>query len=196
MIARSESSHLTDTGRDAAAASGERCDQRVIGEPRAAAAVDGSAMQRAILALAVVAAVAAPARADNDLHNFLIGPVFGVRLSGPSGDVGVIGIEGGVGWGPERFNLGFVHRAGRELYYVEIDPWLYLGGSFGFGVDSEGEGHGIIGVWEGLPIAGDFLHRCPRGYASAVTVAAGLRFTGVLELYATVKAGVSQAICF
>jgi len=156
-------------------------------------------MQRAIFALALVAAVPAPARADNDLHNFLIGPVFGVRLSGPSGgDFGVLGVEGGIGWGPERINLGFVHRAGRELYYVELDPWLWLGGSFGLGVDSEGESHGIIGVWEGLPVAGRFLHShaCPFGdYESAVTIAAGLRYTGVLELYATIKAGVSQPIC-
>jgi len=155
-------------------------------------------MQRAIFALALVAVVPAPARADsNNLNNFLIGPVFGVRLSGPSdGDFGLLGVEGGIGWGPERINLGFVHRAGRELYYAEIDPWLYLGGSFGFGVDSEGEGHGIIGIWEGLPVAGDALHGCRRGYASVITVAAGLRYTGVLELYATIKAGVSQGVCF
>lgn len=155
-------------------------------------------MQRAIFALALVAVVPAPARADsNNLNNFLIGPVFGVRLSGPSdGDFGLLGVEGGIGWGPERINLGFVHRAGRELYYAEIDPWLYLGGSFGFGVDSEGEGHGIIGLWEGLPVGGDALHGCRRGYASVITVAAGLRYTGVLELYATIKAGVSQGVCF
>jgi len=171
----------------------------VIGEPRTGAAVDGEAMQRAIFALAIVAALPAPARSDDNLNNFLIGPVFGIQLTGPGPKGGVLGVEGGIGWGPERFNLGFEHRAGRELYYVEIDPWLYIGGSFGLGVDSEGESHGIIGMWEGLPVAGEFLHShsCPLGdYASAVTIAAGLRYTGVLELYATIKAGVSQPICF
>ena len=155
-------------------------------------------MMRVTLALGVAlgAFLALPAHADNNLHNYLIGPVFGIRLSGPSGNVGLIGVEGGVGWGPERINLGFVHRADRELYYVELDPWLWVGGSFGVGIDSAGESHGIIGLWEGIPLAGDSLHKCPAGYSSAFTIAAGLRYTGVVELYATIKAGVSEPICF
>lgn len=144
----------------------------------------------------VVAALGAPAHADNELRNVLVGPVLGIRLSGPDGDRGVIGLEGGFGWGPERINLGFVHRADRELYYVELDPWLWVGGSFGLGVDSAGESHGIIGLWEGIPIAGEALHRCPSGMSSIVTLAGGLRYTGVLELYVTLKAGASEPVCF
>src|SRR5262245_1727189 len=101
-------------------------------------------MSRFAFALAVIAALAARVHADDKLNNFLVGPVFGIRLSGPSGGVGVIGVEGGFGWGPERINLGFVSRADRELYYVELDPWLWVGGSLGIGVDSAGEEHGIV----------------------------------------------------
>jgi hypothetical protein len=157
-------------------------------------------MPRAALTIAVVlgaiAALGAPAHADNELRNILVGPVLGIRLSGPDGDHGVIGLEGGVGWGPERINLGFVHRADRELYYVELDPWLWVGGSFGLGVDSAGEPHGIIGLWEGIPIAGEALHHCASGMSSIVTLAGGLRYTGVFELYLTVKAGASEPVCF
>lgn len=150
----------------------------------------------AAIAALSLAALAAPARADNSLQNFLIGPVLGIRLGGPPGDRGVIGVEGGVGAGPERLNFGFEHRLDREFYYVELDPWLWLGGSLGFGVDSKGEAKGIIGLWEGLPVAGDALHGCPSGYSSMVTLAVGIRYSGVTELYATLKAGVSQAACF
>jgi hypothetical protein len=154
---------------------------------------------RRIAGLAIALAVlgtSASAQADNDIMNLLVGPVLGIRLSGPDGEHGVIGLEGGVGWGAERINLGVEHRADRWLYYVELDPWLLVGASFGFGVDSAGEGQGIVGLWEGIPVGGDFLHHhvgCP-GLLSAFTVAAGLRYTGVLELYVTVKAGVSEEI--
>lgn len=147
--------------------------------------------------IAATLAIAAPARADRgDLRNALIGPVIGLRLSGPDGDAGVYGVEGGLGIGPERFNVGFVHRADRELYYVEFDPWLWVGGSLGLGVDSAGEPHGIVGLWEGFPVAGNALHDCPTGFSSVVTLAGGIRYTGVVELYVTLKAGVSESFCF
>src|SRR6185436_16758504 len=101
-------------------------------------------MKHALLAILVAAAFAAPARADG-LANVLVGPVVGIQLSGRGG--GVIGFEGGVGLGPERINLGFEHRSDRDLYYLEFDPWLYIGGSFGFGIDSAGQPQGIIGLW-------------------------------------------------
>ena len=40
-------------------------------------------MNRMVVGLALVAATGAPARAD-DLNNFLIGPVFGIRTAGCS----------------------------------------------------------------------------------------------------------------
>jgi hypothetical protein len=147
-------------------------------------------------AIALVVAAGAPVRAENNIMNLLVGPVLGFRLSGGGDDHAVFGLEGGAGWGPERINLGVEHRADRWLYYAELDPWLLLGGSFGFGVDSEGEVHNIVGVWEGIPVGCEFLHHhvgCP-GLLSAFTISGGLRYTGVLELYVSVKAGISQAI--
>jgi hypothetical protein len=157
-------------------------------------------MNRAVLhlvvALAALTATGHRAHADDNIMNFLVGPVLGVRLSGDSGERAVVGIEGGIGWGPERINLGVEHRADLWLYYAELDPWLLVGGSFGVGVDSAGDSHGIVGGWEGIPLGGEFLHGhagCPR-HLSAITVATGLRYTGVLELYVTVKAGVSEQV--
>jgi len=155
-------------------------------------------MHRTVAAIAVtlVATAAAPARAENNFMNFLVGPVIGFRISGPSSDDhAVLGVEGGIGWGPERINLGIDHRAGRSLYYIEFDPWLIVGGSFGLGVDSAGEQHGIIGLWEGVPLGGEFLKHhvgCPSRFLSALTLAGGVRYTGVLEIYLTLKAGVSE----
>lgn len=154
-------------------------------------------MKHAVLAVVVIVATAAPARADNDVRNVLFGPLIGLRLSGPSeGHHGVIGLEGGVGWGPERINLGFEHRDDLDLYYLEFDPWIWVGGSLGFGVDGAGQPHGIVGLWEGFPIAGAAAHGCPDGFGSLVTIAGGLRYAGALELYVTVKAGMSESVCF
>ncbi len=151
-------------------------------------------MNRAVIGLVLVAAACPPARAD-ELRNYLIGPVLGIRLSGPPGDAGVLGVEGGIGWGPERINIGFEHRANRELYYLELDPWYVVGGSFGFGVDDTGVPHGIIGLWEGIPLRG--VLDCPSGgFARAATLAVGIRYSGFVELYLTVKAGVSEKLCF
>src|SRR6476659_7343564 len=85
-----------------------------------------------------------------NLANWLAGPVFGVVLGGHGG--GVIGIEGGGGYGRERFNLGFEHRGNTEMGYIEVDPWYIVGGTFGFGVQNDGKVQPVLGVWEGLPV--------------------------------------------
>jgi hypothetical protein len=138
-------------------------------------------------------AASTPAQAD-EVRNFLVGPVFGIRLGGPPGPRAIVGIEGGAGIGPERLNLGFTRRLDKMFYYLELDPWLYIGASLGVGIDSDGEPHGIIGVWEGLPI---IFPECEDddGFHRAVTIAAGYRYTGVHELYATIKAGASEQFC-
>jgi hypothetical protein len=125
----------------------------------------------------------------------LVGPVIGVRLGGPPGDRTVLGVEGGFGLLFERFNFGFEHRLNHELYYAEFDPWYWVGGSLGLGLDSRGDVQGIFGMWEGVPLGGNALHNCPPGYSSLVTLAVGIRYSGVLEFYGTFKAGVSEAIC-
>ena len=134
---------------------------------------------------------------DGDLTNFLVGPVLGVRIGGgePGTSPLILGVEGGAGYGPERFNLGFEHRSDHDFGYVEFDPWYILGGSFGFGVNENGETNGVIGVWEGLPIMGNDAS-C-SGWHSSVTISGGYRYTGVHELYVSVKAGQMRGnICF
>jgi len=146
-----------------------------------------------MVVLVVVLAMPAVARADGDLENFLIGPVFGIVVGGKGG--AAIGVEGGAGLGPERINVGFDHRVGKDFFYAEIDPWLYLGGTLGVGIEGDGKTlHPVLGAWEGYPLI------MPSGcsdWGTAVTIAGGYRYTGVHELYLTIKAGQMHGnVCF
>jgi len=147
------------------------------------------------LAIVLVLLVISSSRVDaeNDTRNVLIGPVLGIRLGGHDGPRGVFGVEGGVGIGPQRLNLGVEHRDGKLFSYIEIDPWFVLGGSVGVGIDSDGEAAPVLGLWEGIMFK---PYGCSDRYETAVTMAAGYRYTGVHELYVTVKAGESQPVCF
>lgn len=137
-------------------------------------------------ALVVVALALAPATASaENLENWLVGPLVGVRLGGPPGNRLVLGIEGGYGLGPERFNLGFEHRD-KMFYYAEIDPWYIVGGTFGIGVDEDSHIKPVLGVWEGLPLTMDAP--C-SGWHTQVSISAGYRYTGAHELYLSLKAG-------
>jgi hypothetical protein len=147
-----------------------------------------------VVAAAAVAVAPSPAHADEE-WNWLVGPVLGIRLGGPSeGSRAIYGVEGGAGLGPERINVGVTRRLDQTFGYVELDPWYIIGGSLGFGAEFEsGEVFPVLGVWEGIPIkypdcAGSGLH-------PAVTLAAGYRWTGVHELYLTVKAGRAPSFC-
>jgi hypothetical protein len=150
--------------------------------------------------LVVVVALLFPTIAhaeDGDLTNFTVGPVLGVRIAGgqPDSSPLIIGIEGGAGYGPERFNIGFEHRSDHDFGYVEFDPWYLLGGTIGFGVNEAGETNGVFGFWEGLPIMGNDAS-C-TDWHSTVTVSGGYRYTGVHELYLSVKAGTMHGnVCF
>jgi hypothetical protein len=120
--------------------------------------------------------------AADDGENYLIGPVLGLRLDGGGF---AFGLEGGLGYGPERINFGFEHRADKMFYYGEVDPWYILGGTLGFGVDEDGKTWPVLGLWEGFP-----LNDGPcDGWHNQLTLAGGYRYTGVHELYVTVKAG-------
>lgn len=152
----------------------------------------------AVLA-AVMATAPRPARADLDLRNALIGPLIGVRLGSAPGPRGVFGIEGGLGFGPERINVGIEHRSGTSFSYIELDPWFVVGGSLGVGVDGEGVVRPVLGAWEGVPL--ELNRRCgPDRQAqdakeALLTFAVGYRYTGTHELYVTVKAGISGNLC-
>jgi hypothetical protein len=148
----------------------------------------------------VVAALGLPSVAhaeDGDLTNFTVGPVLGVRISGgePGTSPLIIGLEGGAGYGPERVNIGFEHRSDHDFGYIEIDPWYLIGGSFGFGVNENGDTNAVLGFWEGLPVMGNDAG-C-NDWHSTVTVSGGYRYTGVHELYLSVKAGTMHGnVCF
>lgn len=149
---------------------------------------------RHLAALLLAIAVPSTARADDEL-NYLVGPVLGVRLGGPEGNRGIWGLEGGVGWGPERINAGVTHRLDTLFGYVELDPWYILGGSLGFGVDAnDGKVYPVVGLWEGIPLK--YPDCDGPGLHDAVTIAAGYRWTGVHELYVTVKAGKGPDFCW
>ncbi len=139
---------------------------------------------------ASVTSVFPPLATAEDGGNLLAGPVIGIRLGGPEGDRLILGVEAGAGIGPERINVGFTHRLDHMFYYVELDPWLLIGASLGLGVDSSGKFHPVAGVWEGIPVSGDI--DCNDDWDTLVTLAGGYRWTGVHELYLTVKAGRSS----
>lgn len=138
--------------------------------------------------LLVVTTTRANAGGD-DLANWLVGPVVGIRLGharGASGSVAIVGLEGGVGYGPERINLGFEHRSDHDFGYIEIDPWYFFGGTLGFGINDDGNVDGVAGIWEGIPLSN--FKSCTDWHPQ-LTLSGGYRYTGVHELYLTIKAG-------
>jgi len=148
-----------------------------------------------MMVMVVSILVVSSTRVDAEGKNWLVGPVLGIRLGGQAGSRGVLGIEGGVGIGPERVNLGVEHRDGKLFGYLELDPWLLIGASIGLGVDSDGQVHPVLGAWEAIAAKLE-NDPCYSGhYDATVTVAVGYRYTGVHELYVTVKAGGAQGIC-
>ncbi|HEX7840059.1 MAG TPA: hypothetical protein VF469_21430 [Kofleriaceae bacterium] len=148
-----------------------------------------------VLMIAIALLLVSSPRAEADGVNILAGPIFGLQFGGSTDSHSVFGIEGGVGLGPERANLGFEYRDRKSFGYVELDPWFILGVSLGAGIDSDGELHPVGGVWEGLPIKYPNCDSSTTKYQAAVTLSAGYRYTGVHELYLSVKAGVSQNLC-
>ena len=124
--------------------------------------------------------------------NIMAGPILGLSHA-PDGWRLQLGVEGGVGAGPERLNAGFEQRAGKLFTYLELDPWLLLGGSFGVGVDEDGDVHPVLGIWEGTP-----LRSYPCGNGSWIFMASlsvGIRYSGAWEIYAAPKAGGANPGC-
>jgi hypothetical protein len=134
------------------------------------------------------------ARADsNDLENWLLGPVVGVQLGGKGALV--LGVEGGGGYGPERFNLGFEHRGDVDMVYIEADPWYLVGGTLGVGVQTDGKVQPDLGFWEAIPVR-DYGSGCD-GWRKIIVLSGGYRYTGIHELYLSLKAGwMNGEVCF
>lgn len=148
-----------------------------------------------IFPIAVVLVLGSSGRANADGQNALIGPIIGVKFGGPPGPRGVFGIEGGVGLGPERVNVGFEHRAGKGFGYIELDPWLLIGASLGVGLETDGTIQPVLGLWEGVPVVAPSCDDFSTHYQPTITFALGYRYTGVHELYVSIKAGVGKNLC-
>jgi hypothetical protein len=157
------------------------------------------------VAVLLVAALATDAHAEEDAASWLAGPLLGFSWSkstdaerpthgGYRSAKGFVGLEAGVGLWMERLNVGISNRAGEVFSYVELDPWLYLGASFGYGYGSETGPHPIIGIWEGVPIPLREGESC-SDRATVLTISAGLRWTGAIELYLAPKIGTVPGIC-
>jgi len=139
-------------------------------------------------------AVATDAHADEGELNYLAGPVLGITFGNRSGTAGgLIGLEAGAGWGPERINIGIEQRDDESFSYVELDPWYVVGASVGVGVASETGTQPVLGLWEGIPLNDDICQGNDR--ITMFTIAAGYRYTGVHELYVTPKVGTGPSIC-
>ncbi|MFT3698844.1 MAG: hypothetical protein QM831_37200 [Kofleriaceae bacterium] len=145
------------------------------------------------LVLVVVLAGVTPARADDDfgasaLGGLVLGVSFGHRTTP------LYGLEAGGGLGPERFNIGFEHRDDTRVVYAELDPWFFLGMSFGgaYEIDHDME-HVDLGAWEGLPVYSS-ANSC--GHAGVLgTISVGVRYTGTVELYVSPKIGYGEMPC-
>ena len=150
---------------------------------------------RFMLAVAVIITSVTSARADlcneHTSRTILAGPVVGLLRGKHAGPV--VGFEGGVGCGPMRLDLGFEHRDHKGLGYVALDAWHGLGATFGLGLDTGGVIQGIGGVWEGVPT---HFPTCRPDNQTAVLFSFGYRFTGVHELFVSLKAGrIERASC-
>jgi hypothetical protein len=159
------------------------------------------------VACGLVLCSVATARADYEA-SVMAGPVIGIRLGATRGSRLAFGLEGGAGLMPSHFpqagsgalngtarlNIGFERSGDRLLAYIELDPWLLVGGTLGVGLDDHGVVP-VVGAWEGVPLIYQAYDCDPLGgWGTALTAAFGYRFTGEHELYLTVKAGAMQNI--
>jgi len=148
-----------------------------------------------VIVITIALLVASSTGADADGINVLAGPIIGLHFGGSSDSHSVFGIEGGVGLGPERANLGFEYRDRKSFGYIELDPWYILGVSLGAGIDSDGAFHPVAGIWEGIPLKFPDCEESSTRFQATVTLSAGYRYTGVHEIYLSLKAGASQNLC-
>jgi hypothetical protein len=140
----------------------------------------------ALAALVIAATPRAHADVCGNDDSALVGPVLGIYWGRGKPAAALLGVEGGVGCGPERINAGVTNRGGEAFAYLELDPWLYVGASLGVGYGFDTGWHGLVGVWEGVPIV------LPDGCSEQgqiVTLSIGYRYTGRHELYFAPKAG-------
>jgi hypothetical protein len=146
-----------------------------------------------ILLVALLLWPALAAGSPGNDGNFMAGPLLGLSHSSTQGWQFLWGAEGGAGAGPERINVGVDQRAGKLFGYLELDPWLLVGASLGFGVDEDGDTHPVLGIWEGAPLRD---YPCGNGhYIFMASISIGVRYTGAWELYAAPKAGAANPGC-
>lgn len=106
------------------------------------------------------------------------------------------GWEVGVGYGPQRLNVGQVRGERDALSYAVAEPYtLYIGGTLGMGYTRTNGLVAVFGLWEGLPVV--YPDNCQSDRRTECgflfTVALGYRYFGAHQIYLTPKAGVSQS---
>jgi hypothetical protein len=144
------------------------------------------------LAVLVIVGWSTVAAADGTDRNVMGGPILGISRA-EAGWHFQLGVEGGVGIGPERLNLGFERRASKLFAYAELDPWLLVGASLGAGVDEDGQIQPVLGIWEGVPLR---QYPCGNGrWRFIASFSVGVRYTGAWEVYAAPKAGGASPDC-
>lgn len=161
---------------------------------------------RALIVILVLV-VATPARADELPINWFGGPVFGITWErhtgrakaehGPYGEREVfLGLEGGPGVLADRLNLGVSNRGGELFVYGEVDGWAGLGVTLGAGYGLESGLHPIAGGWEAIAVPLSDGGCDDPSLIRMLSIAVGVRWTGVLEAYITPKIGVMPDPCF
>src|SRR5262249_41538110 len=144
----------------------------------------GRAVRLTAVTIALVLAIGshtAGAEPRRPAPHSLVGPLLrGPPAGGPSpGRPGRRRARRVWGGGPERLTIGAERRGGKLFGYLELDPWLYVGGTVGFGYDQDGELEPVLGLWEGVPVHGMDCVRSRPG--TPVTISIGYRYTGVHE---------------
>lgn len=160
-------------------------------------------MRRGLALAGTIAIAAAPAalpvRAAHADHKFptstMVGPLFGIAWGKEHKAHPTAGIEGGIGLHElVIFNVGSTWRGDELFSYAELDGWLFLGGTFGFGHGTRDGWQAVAGIWEPLPIVKEIDPGCDD--ATLVVFSVGYRYTGLHELYITGKYGDAWTPCF
>ena len=146
--------------------------------------------------LAVEGADAADYAIPSD-PSVLVGPVLGLRLGSEPGGRALFGVEGGIGAGPQRLNLGVEFGNRIPAFYFQLDPWFLLGLSLGGALDlNESRSfHPVVGIWEGVPVGNVQCEGTGHRNVFLMSLALGYRYNGVHELYFTPNAGVVRIAC-
>lgn len=159
--------------------------------------VPGAALVAAVV-VGIVAGDASPASANHESETFptssLIGPVVGWTWGGGARPQGLVGVEAGLGFNLLLYaNAGLTLRNDEVFAYAELDGWLLIGATAGFGYGTKSEWQPVLGVWEALPVQ---VGEPSCSNQRVLVISAGYRWTGMHELYVAPKYGMTEVSCW